>query len=201
MKWCTVLSELESCSFRNRSPEETASYMAPILEKYLPLHSNSSRSSTLDAERKKDHYSHFILRLAFSATEDLRRRFARLETALFRLRWREDDARERREFVDSLAMGGEWEKVTEEEKRELGQDLINATAGAGFGKRIEEEGWFKVEWEKVPELVESRKVLVKRGVAYVPVREQASLVIAEYTRRLDDALEVSCHTFSHFPRR
>lgn len=146
----------------------------------------------LDAERKKDHYSHFILRLAFSATEDLRRRFARLETALFRLRWREDDARERRDFVDALDMGGEWEKVTDEEKKELGQDLINATAGAGFVKRGEEEGWFKVDWEKVPELVESRKVLVKRGVAYVPIREQSSLVVAEFTRRLDDALEVSC---------
>lgn len=186
-----VLSELESCSFRNRSPEETASYMAPILEKHLPLHSNSSRSSQLDAERKKDHYSHFILRLAFSATEDLRRRFSRLETMLFRLRWREENVNERREFVDSLDMGGQWEKVTEEEKKELGQDLLSATAGAGFGKRTEEEGWFKVDWEKVPELVEQRKVLIRRGVAYVPVREQASLIVAEYTRRLDDALEVS----------
>lgn len=165
--------------------------MAPILEKHLPLHSNSSRSSQLDAERKKDHYSHFILRLAFSATEDLRRRFARLETMLFRLRWREENVNERREFVDSLDMGGQWEKVTEEEKRELGQDLLSATAGAGFGKKTEEEGWFKVDWEKVPELVEQRKVLIRRGVAYVPVREQASLIVAEYTRRLDDALEVS----------
>ncbi|KAL1645227.1 DNA primase subunit pri2 [Diplodia intermedia] len=183
-----VLSELEACSFRNRSPEETASYMAPILEKHLPLHSNSSRSTQLDTERKKDHYSHFILRLAFSATEDLRRRFARLETMLFRLRWREENTNERREFVDSLDMGGQWEKVTDEEKKELGQDLVNATAGAGFGKRAEEDGWFKVEWEKVPELVEQRKVLIRRGMAYVPVREQSSLVIAEFTRRLDDAL-------------
>lgn len=187
-KRATVLSEIEACSFRNRSAEETASYMKPILEKHLPLQSNSSRSTQLDAQRKKDHYSHFILRLAFSATEDLRHRFVRLETALFRLRWNEDDARERRDFVDSLDMGGEWEKVTEEEKKLLADELKAATPwGARKG---EEEGWFKVDWEKVPDLVEHRKVLLKRGKAYVPMREQSSLLLAEFSRRLGDAMEV-----------
>ncbi|KAF2141943.1 uncharacterized protein K452DRAFT_270601 [Aplosporella prunicola CBS 121167] len=185
-----VLAELEACSFRNRSPEETSSYMTPILEKHLPLHSNSSRSSQLDQERKKDHYSHFILRLAFSATEDLRRRFARLETMLFRLRWKEDDARERRDFVNTLDMGGEWEKVGEEEKRELG-DALSAASGGDRRRTGEDEGWFKVDWEKVPELVEQRRVLLRRGKAYVPIREQMSLVIVEFTRRMDDALELT----------
>jgi DNA primase large subunit len=40
-----------------------------LLEKYLPLNSNSAAQSgrglNLENERKKDHYSHFILRLAF----------------------------------------------------------------------------------------------------------------------------------------
>ncbi|KAK7556970.1 eukaryotic and archaeal DNA primase, large subunit-domain-containing protein [Phyllosticta citricarpa] len=184
-----VLSELEACSFRNRSSEETTSYMKPILEKHLPLQSNSSRSTQLDAQRKKDHYSHFILRLAFSATEDLRRRFVRLETALFRLRWHDDDGRERRDFVDSLDMGSEWEKVTEEESKSLGDELRAATPwGRSKG---EEDGWFKVDWEKVPELVEQRKVLLKRGKAYVPVREQSSLVLAEFSRRLEEAMELT----------
>src|SRR5579871_6000684 len=108
-----VLSELETCAFRNRTPEETATYMAPLLEKHLPLHSNSSRSSALQDERRKDHYSHFILRLAFSATEDLRRRFSRLETMLFRLRYKMDDARERQDFVTSLDFA--WEMISEKE--------------------------------------------------------------------------------------
>ena len=182
----TVLSELETCAFRNRSPEETATYMSPLLEKHLPLHANSSRSSALQDERRKDHYSHFILRLAFSATEDLRRRFSRLETMLFRLRYKDDDARERQDFVNSLDFA--WEMVGEKEKLELGDDLRAAT---GVGRKGEEEGWFKVEWEKVPELVESRRVLLKRGTAYVPLREQMSLVVTEFTRRLDSALELT----------
>ncbi|KAF2738402.1 DNA primase large subunit [Polyplosphaeria fusca] len=180
-----VLSELEACSFRNRSPEETAEYMTSILNKYLPLRSNSARSQNLQEERKRDHYSHFILRLAFSATEDLRRRFSRLETMLFRLRYKEDDIRERREFVNSLHL--EWEEVSEEEKRQWSTEL----AAASGSKRNDDQDWFKVDWERVPELVEQRRVLLKMGKAYVPQREQMSLVVAEYTKRLDDALELT----------
>jgi DNA primase large subunit len=59
---------------------------------------------------------------------------------------------------------------------------------------IEEESYFKVDWERVPELVESRRVFLKGGKAYVPGREQLSMVVAEFTQRLDKALEV-CPAF------
>lgn len=161
--------------------------MKPLLDKYLPLSSSTSASSTLSAERQKDHYSHFILRLAFASTEDLRRRFSRAETMLFRMRFQADDLRERQSFVESLNF--DWETVGDSEKRELGAELI--AAGGGFLKRIDEESWFKVDWERVPELVESRRVFLKAGKAYVPGREQLSMVVAEFTSRLDKALEVS----------
>lgn len=182
-----VLSELESCSYRNRSPEETAEYMTSILQKYLPLRSNSTRSQSLQEERKKDHYSHFILRLAFSSTEDLRRRFSRLETMLFRLRFRSDDPEERKEFVRSLKL--DWEEVTDEEKVEYRDKLLKT----GGMKDADKSEWFKVDWERVPELVEQRKVFIKRGKAFVPQKEQQSLVVAEFTKRLDESLEV-CFT-------
>jgi len=93
--------------------------------------------------------------------------------------------RERTEFVNSLDFA--WETVGELEKTELGEELRAAT---GFTKKGEEEAWFKVEWERVPELVEQRRVLLKRGMAYVPTREQMTLVVTEFTRRLEQALEV-----------
>jgi DNA primase large subunit len=158
--------------------------MTGILNKYLPLRSNSSRGANLHEERKRDHYSHFILRLAFSSTEELRRRFAHLETILFRLRFREDDPRERQDFVRTLDL--EWEEVAEDEKRELREQMLAAIGS----KKGEEQDWFKVDWERVPELVSQRKVLLKRGMAYVPAREQTSLVVAEFTKRLDEQLEV-----------
>ena len=159
--------------------------MKSILGKYMPMRSGTSKSQNLQDERKKDHYSHFILRLAFSATEDLRRRFSRLETMLFRLRFKEDDFIERQAFVRSLNL--EWEEVQEAEKRELKGFLIAASDGI---KTRDEQEWFKVDWERVPELVEQRKVFLRRGKAYVPQREQMSLVVAEFTKKLDDALEV-----------
>ena len=137
-------------------------------------------------ERKRDHYSHWTLRLAFSATEELRGRFAKLETKLFELRMNQDDARERREFIEALSMS--WETVTEEEKKEFGEQLRAAT---GFLKRDEEENWFKVDWERVPELVQHRKVLLRRGKAFVHVREQTTMVTTEFTRQLENGLELA----------
>lgn len=161
-----------------------------MLQKFLPLSANTSSSSSSDPrlknERQKDHYSHFILRLAFSATEDLRRRFVRVETMLFKFRFQQDDLKERRAFVDSLNF--DWETVSEEEKQQLAENLLSATPG--LGKRLDDENWFKVDWEKVPELVERRAVYVKKGQAYVPMREQLSMVLAEFTSRLEKAMEV-----------
>ncbi|GAB7352907.1 hypothetical protein MBLNU459_g3496t1 [Dothideomycetes sp. NU459] len=166
-------------------PEETNEYMRPILAKHLPLSQNSSRSSSRELERKRDHYSHWTLRLAFSATEDLRKRFARLETQLFRLRLNQDDARERRDFIESLDM--HWETVSDEEKALFG-DALKAATGLWKG---EEEGWFKVDWERVPEMVEQRKVLLKKGKAFVHVREQTSMVVGEFSRQLEAGLELA----------
>lgn len=180
-----VLAELEACSFRNKSFAETKMHMKPITDKYLPL--STSGSTTLQAERQKDHYSHFILRLAFASTEDLRRRFSRVESMLFRLRFEGDDLRERQAFVEGLNL--DWENVSEDECREFAEEL--RAAGGGYIKRIEEETYFKVDWERVPELVENRRVFLKAGKAYVPSREQLSMVVAEFTSKLDKALELT----------
>ncbi|KAI2467907.1 DNA primase, large subunit [Annulohypoxylon bovei var. microspora] len=180
-----VLAELEACSFRNKTQVETAAHMKPLLEKYLPLDFNSTSSTQLPAQRQKDYYGHFILRLAFASTEDLRRRFSRVETMLFRLRLNDDTARERNAFIQSLNL--DWEPVTKEEQDKYLTEL-NATSGVRKG---EEETWFKVDWERVPDLIEGRRVFLKAGKAYVPSKELPSMVVAEFTKRLDRALELT----------
>lgn len=181
-----VLGELEACSFRNRSPAETAAHMKPLLDKYLPLDSNSSGSTGLFAQRQKDHYSHFILRLAFSSTEDLRRRFIRVETTLFRMRFNNDDLNERAMFISGLDFDW-WGPVTDEERQEYAAELA---ATAGPRKSAEDDGWFKVDWDRVPDLIEGRRVFLKHGKAYVPAREQSSMVVAEFSSRLEKQLQV-----------
>ncbi|KAI0403959.1 DNA primase, large subunit [Xylaria palmicola] len=181
-----VLAELEACSFRNKSLTETASHMKPLLEKYLMLQPNSSSSSRLFDERQKDHYSHFILRLAFASTEDLRRRFSRVETMLFRLRLGEEGLSDKTTFIQSANL--DCEQVTEDERNRYRNELA---AVAGSKKGNEEETWIKVDWERVPDLVESRRVFMKAGKAYVPSKEQSSMVVVEFTKRLDRALELT----------
>ncbi|KAL8660957.1 MAG: hypothetical protein Q9202_006027 [Teloschistes flavicans] len=188
-----ILAELETCSFRNKTSVETLDQVKPLLDRWLRLDPNSSsaQGSTdprLQEQRRKDHYSHFILRLAFSSTEDLRRRFARVEGALFRLRFQIETARERQDFVASLDLN--WEAVSELEKRSLAQDLVNATLGLKKSD-IDDGAWFKVDFETVPQLVEARRVFVKRGKAFVPTREQMSIVLGDFHERLDKGLELT----------
>ncbi|KAL8694418.1 MAG: hypothetical protein Q9218_000910 [Villophora microphyllina] len=188
-----ILAALETCSFRNNSPAETSDHVKPLLDQWLRLDSNSSsaQGSTdprLQEQRRKDHYSHFILRLAFSSTEDLRRRFARAEGALFRLRFQSETARERHDFVASLDL--EWEAVSEWEKRSLAQDLLNATPGLKISD-IDEGAWFKVDFETISELVEARRIFVKGGKAFVPTKEQMSIVLADFHDRLNRGLELT----------
>jgi DNA primase large subunit len=168
--------------------------MKPLLDKYLPLDSSSSSSTQLFAQRQKDHYSHFILRLAFASTEDLRRRFSRVETMLFRLRLISDDLAERTAVVSELNLDW-WEPVSDEERMQFQSELRDTAGGGRKLGQQEEEGWFKVNWERVPELVEGRRAFLRAGKAYVPMREQASMVISEFTSRLEKQLEVSSHRY------
>lgn len=109
---------------------------------------------------------------------------------MFKIRFQSDDRKERQNFVATLNLN--LEVVSEEEKRELGSVLLNGTPGLRK-QELEEGGFFKVDFETVPELIENRKVFVKFGKAYVPGREQLSIVLAEFCEKLDNGLEV-CKT-------
>ena len=71
----------------------------------------------------------------------------------------------------------------------MAPQLVNATPGLRK-QEVQEGSWFKVDWETVLELVENRKVFVSKGKAYVPAREQMSMVLAEFGTLLDQGLEV-----------
>ncbi|EPS43941.1 hypothetical protein H072_2062 [Dactylellina haptotyla CBS 200.50] len=197
-----VLGEIETCLFRNNSTGEIDATLKRLLEKYLPLSSNNSipeseRSKPkgfagITNERKKDHYSHFILRLAFARSDDLRRRFTRTESILFRHRFTTDDTRERAEFMNSLELDSQ--PVSDAEKAQYADDLKAVlTSGSRMPaekarQQFEAETYLKVDWDRVSDLVETRRVFLRGGKAYVPNSMLLSLVMAEFSKRLDDAL-------------
>jgi DNA primase large subunit len=96
---------------------------------------------------------------------------------------------ERAAFVRSLSL--DWEPVTDKEKKTLAAELAAVAMASGGGRQqMDEENWCKVDWDRVPELVEGRRVFVKAGKAYVPSREQQSMVVTEFSARLEKELEV-----------
>lgn len=60
-----MLSDIEAGWARNRSHDEIAKIVENRAKQYLPLNSNTAKGVDQAAQRKKDLYSHFVLRLAF----------------------------------------------------------------------------------------------------------------------------------------
>jgi DNA primase large subunit len=60
-----VLAEIEAASVREMTFEGIRGVVQTQCDKYLPMHSKGTTPEEMDAERMKDHISHFSLRLAF----------------------------------------------------------------------------------------------------------------------------------------
>lgn len=208
-----VLGEIESRLARNQTLTELETALKPLINELLPLNSNRLQQrdgnggltveikngktfkfdeNNEEHRRLKDHYSHFILRLAFCRSEELRQRFIRAETALFKIRYNTDDPKDRAMFVKSLDL--DWEPVSNEEILELQDKLIAASGAKSLNDAnnvMQEPGqssYFKVDFERVADLVENRRVFLRRGKAYVPISYQQSMVVADFSANLEKAL-------------
>ncbi|KAH7107551.1 DNA primase, large subunit [Auriculariales sp. MPI-PUGE-AT-0066] len=183
-----VLSEIESSLARNRSPEELKVVTEAQLRKYLPLEPDTAHKAfDLNNQRKRDHLGHFVLRLAFCRSEDLRRRFVNTELELFRVRYNSTAKEELEKFLASLDFA--WERVGQSELDNLKEDLL--TVHPTLAKSWGTGSWYKVPWISVPDLVARRKVLLKGGKAYVPSSEQSSIVLNEFKDRLIKSLDMT----------
>jgi DNA primase large subunit len=112
----TVLRAVEAAKIRCKTDEESNKYIDPILNKHLNLKSNSRMNNTntntnsneqLFIQRRKDHISHFILRLAFCKHDQLRRWFIKQESILFKVantlihqhRFKKEPQADKEEFI------------------------------------------------------------------------------------------------------
>ncbi|KAG8827477.1 hypothetical protein FRC19_002930 [Serendipita sp. 401] len=183
-----ILAEIESCFARNRPFEELKNIVGAQQKKYLSMNSNTAINVDKDAERKKDHVSHFVLRLAFCRSDELRRRFIKAELALFRVRWDTDDIAEKSAFMHSrdFALG----EVSKEEKTEL-EEQLRACTPQKFQNDFPKERYIKVPWTRVPDLVQTRQVYLRAGIAYVPFRLQPSVIFQQFHDDLEKALELT----------
>ncbi|KAF9992714.1 hypothetical protein BGZ79_002738 [Entomortierella chlamydospora] len=180
-----VLTTLLTAQMRNLAPEQLKKTVDEALQKYMPMSTDTTQQHAM-IERKKDHISHFILRLAYSRSQELRSWFLRAECALFRYRFEKESLRDQVEFLERQNLS--WKKVSEDDKRLLKEQL---KASHYKGQNVDQETYFEVDFERVTGLVGRRQVYVKGGKAYVPMADQVVLVLDEFKERLSNALEVT----------
>ncbi|KNC83224.1 hypothetical protein SARC_04505 [Sphaeroforma arctica JP610] len=157
-------------------------------DKYMPLGDSGARNAAdVYEERRKDHLSHFVLRLAYCRSEELRRWFLQQEVELFRCRFENESINDFLNAIQNL----KYDKMSDEEKRELESQLKDC----GFNLSIEtvrETAYYKLPFKRALELVRQRKVLLKGGMAYVPEQELLSIICSSFRQRLSLALTHAC---------
>jgi DNA primase large subunit len=138
----------------------------------------------------KDYYSHFILRLAYCRSEDLRRWFLQNELELFKWRFVNNPPEDRAAWL--RAKGLQYEAISRDEYEEIKEELHQALSSRrDLDPAAERSEHYKVAFEEVVDLVRQRRVYLRGGSAFVPAADLVSIVAtavrAQWSRRLATA--------------
>ena len=126
----------------------------------------SHNAATTMAYRKNDNISHFICRLAYCRNEELRKWFLTQESRLFNLRLQSTSSDQIKEIIISnFGLNYESVKDTDQEWREFREDIA---FNAPRGKPVQAGDYIKVPFKEALNLVATRQVYVRKGIAYVP---------------------------------
>ena len=183
-----VLKAVERAKVRDsKRGVEYNQLIKDALRKYMPVDglktAKAGDEEKLLAQRRKDHVSHFILRLAYCRTADLRRWFLQHECELFRYSCEMVGAEEVDLFLTSNDL--KYTPIPSEEKKRLGDRLRWENQDRDHAASSD---YFKVPFEQVVDLVARRKVFMKGGFAYVPRCELISILMGVFRMRLAKAL-------------
>ncbi|KAJ3212908.1 hypothetical protein HK099_007632 [Clydaea vesicula] len=205
----TILKAIETAMVRNTlKSKDNKGYNAHVLKtikEHLPLGRNSLISKNESSikrkemkkiffeERKKDHISHFILRLAFCQTEDLRNWFIKFETELFKIRLTEESPEDQEKLMKLADFGGEVINLAtynvsnpnEAVSHKNLQNVIKIYYQSDIKDSNEmNQIFYKVPFEKVIENVRQRNLIVHNGFVYVPTNLTNLLLINLFKEKL-----------------
>ncbi|XP_030108155.1 DNA primase large subunit isoform X3 [Mus musculus] len=139
--------------------------------------------------RRRDHISHFILRLAYCQSEDLRRWFIQQEMDLLRFRFSILPKDKVQSFLKDSHL--HFEAISDEEKTLREQDIM-ASSPSLSGIKLESESVYKVPFADALDLFRGRKVYLEDGFAYVPLKDIVAIILNEFRATLSKALAVLC---------
>ncbi|XP_069000175.1 DNA primase large subunit [Embiotoca jacksoni] len=141
-------------------------------------------------KRRKDHISHFILRLAYCQTEDLRRWFIQQEVDLFRFRFNNLG----REKLDILHRNNlNYDRIAVEEKKAMLDELVKSSYAVS-GITVEDQDFYKVPFQDALDLVRTRRVYLKAGYVYIPHQDIVTIALNDFRTKLSKALALTARS-------
>lgn len=157
------------------------------------------RGTHLEARSREDldadNASHWVLRLAFSATEELRRRFLNFELALFKFRFgQRRGMKEVQAFMDENGLGFSSMTQIERERHRVALERVYSAGNSWRGaqmKAFDRVTYFKVPFTEVLDLVSKRAVFLHQGVAYVPETDLVSILASRFRAAMSQKLAVA----------
>jgi len=160
------------------------------LEAYVNLFAKSGNEadSAILQNRSRDHFSHFILRLAYSRTDDLRRWFVGQETDVFKLKLMQATPQEISRFMSVHELS--FTVVGPEEKEEH-KEALNAALKSSYHEgnlSVDQLTYYKVHFTEAMDLVRKRTSLLVGGHCYVPETEMATLLAQKFKSLLTQNL-------------
>ncbi|CAM9896950.1 unnamed protein product [Chrysoparadoxa australica] len=179
-----VLRRVEDLKARGVQRQELATRINEALTKYMKI---NSYSDTIEQDLRKDNLSHFILRLAYCRTEELRRWFLSQECVLFRHRLESLPPSELARFI--TANGLSFQAVDAAEKASKRDELLS-TPSAPM-QLFERTAYYKIPFTQAVDLVSTRQVYISGGIAYVPSQRLVNIVVSRFRMGLSRSL-VEC---------
>ncbi|XP_067625571.1 DNA primase large subunit [Eurosta solidaginis] len=164
------------------------------LKGYLRLCTNSSGnaatgSSKYEMElqaRRRDYISHFILRLAYCRTEELRRWFLTREMELFRYKFSSMSSTDIKHFLELNKL--DYTPLNDADKDAVKDGLYESTVGQSVSK-IELIDFYKVPFTQVLDLVRSRRCYLKNSFAYVNTHDFVSIIAVIQSNEIEHGLQ------------
>jgi len=156
-------------------------------------------------QKYEDLMSHWILCLAFSKSEELQRRLLQFELELFRYRFEQLSKLERRAFLVDEELG--YVELTESEKEEMLvdfggeksnplEDVYDIQRPPKSSKEYKDfnfakTSFYKVKFTEVATLVRSRRVFVRKGIAYVADKDLISALASLFETEIMQKLKTA----------
>ncbi|KAM6185844.1 DNA primase large subunit isoform 1-T1 [Rhynchocyon petersi] len=142
--------------------------------------------------RRKDHISHFILRLAYCQSEDLRRWFIQQEMDLLRFRFSILPKDKIQDFLKDSHL--QFEAISDEEKEQRYQLIFASSPSLNGPPQMDVETIYKIPFADALDLFRGRRVYLEDGFAYVPLRDIVAIILNEFRAKLSKALALTARS-------